>query len=145
MHIEASAIVRAPQERVCAVFTDVTNWPRVFPAIAGVRTIRDDPPRVEVLLEHREGLVPNELIIAAPDLVLLEERKKHYRATFVNRFRALPDGTTSYEVRGWVTLFGWRRLLQIAARPLARRRLSALTVQPVKAAAESSPGLDLGD
>jgi hypothetical protein len=136
----ASADVDAPQSVVYGVLADVRGWPEVFPAINGVTVLLETPARVEVSVDHREGVVPNVLSLSPPDTALLQERKRHHDATFVNEFTALPDGRTRYRVLGQITLRGWRRTLVPVLGWYVRRQMLLLTVEPVRAAAESARG-----
>jgi hypothetical protein len=135
--ISASATIEAPRDLVYDTLTDVEDWPHVFPTIRAARVTRRDRFRIDVAVEHREGAVANVVTLAGPALVVLDERKRRYDATFLNRLTRLGDDRTCYEVLGCIRLRGWLRVLQPFLGRHARRQLLAFTVEPVKEAAEA--------
>lgn len=136
--VTTSVMVDAPAAVAYRLFADVEAWPRIFPKVEAVRRVTADDSRIEVLVRHAtEGNVPNVLILRPPDTIVLEEAKRHYRAVFVNRFHTVGE-RSRYEVTATIRLTGWRRLLSSVLGPYVRGQLLALTLRPLKAAAEAS-------
>jgi hypothetical protein len=136
LHIETSMLVHAPWERVAAIYGDYRSWPQLFPTIHGVKLVREEPGRIEVEVDHDEGIVPNVLTWLGRDTVRLDERKRLYDATFVNSFEAA-GGNTRYRVAADIRLRGAYRLLAPLLRGLVRRRIERFVLAPVKARAEA--------
>ena len=134
--MEASMNIHAPWNRVAEIYGDYRNWDTLFPTIHGVKLVDQTPERLELEIDHDEGLVPNTLTWLAPDRVKLDESKKRYDATFINSFEANGD-ETRYHVTADVRLRGVYRLLKPFVRGLVRRRIKNLVLAPVKARAES--------
>ena len=138
VRVTTSMTVRAPQETVFGVFTDVPGWPAVFPKISGVRDVRVGRDRVDVIVEHSEGDVPNTLLLEPPDRAVLEESKRRYDARFVNEIKQRPDGSTVFTVHAQIHLKGWRRALGPVLGWYVRRQLRRFTLAPVARAAEAT-------
>jgi Polyketide cyclase / dehydrase and lipid transport len=138
LRVEASITIRAPKQRVAAIYADYPNWPRLFPTIKGVRLIGRQGAKQVLEVDHVEGKVINELVVRPPDEIDLWEVKRHYDARFANRFQAVPGGTRC-TVRGDIHLKGWAKLLQPFLRGHARRQIEKLQLRPVRAAAEAGP------
>ncbi|HEX5189044.1 MAG TPA: SRPBCC family protein [Streptosporangiaceae bacterium] len=136
MLAEVSAVVRAPNETVSAVFASYQNWPGLFPTISGVRLVSRDGPRLALEVDHVEGTVANELILRCPDDIDLWEVKRRYDACFRNRFVAVPEGTL-FTVTGEVWPTGWARLLRPFLPGYMRRRMRRFQLRPVQAEAEA--------
>lgn len=135
--VAMSAVFDAPSHVVLAAFVDIPTWHRTFPKIRGAEVVTRNPTCLEVLVHHREGEVANRLQIRPPDTVWLEERKRRYDATFVNRFVALPDGKTEYQILGDIRLRGRLRVGGPLAGWYARHSLKRFTVEPLREAVES--------
>jgi hypothetical protein len=136
LQVETSITIRAPKQRVEAIYAGYPNWPRLFPTIKGVRLIGRQGARQVLEVDHVEGKVINELVVRPPDEIDLWEVKRRYDARFANRFQAVPSGTR-WTVRGDIHLKGWARLLRPFLRGYARRQIDRLQLRPVKAAAEA--------
>ena len=137
MRVRAETTVAAPRDVVAGVYRDYARWPEVFPTIAAVRLLREEPGRQLVEVDHRvEGKVVNELVDRPPDGLELREWKRAYDASFVNRFEPVPGGTR-FTVEGHLRLKGPRRLLSPFVRGHARRLIERLQLQPIRSAAES--------
>jgi hypothetical protein len=129
-------IIQAPPERVMQLYRDYTQWARLFPAtIRGVRLIRSDGVRTEVEVNHREGFVPNVMTEVGPNRIDLWEAKRHYDATFENRFDPIPEGTR-YTVSADVRLKGVARVLAPIVGPIIRHRIRAYVLAPMRRMAE---------
>src|SRR5262245_55259125 len=82
--------VNAPAEHVRALYLDVCNLGRVFPAtIRGSHIVRRQGDTTVVEVDHVEGKVVNILRDVASTRIDLVEYKRRYDATFVNEF--LPE------------------------------------------------------
>ena len=141
MRAEAATVVRAPPDRVRALYLDFAHWPALFPAtIAGTRLLRREGDALAVEVQHRtEGRVLNRLRPCGPDAVELWESKRRYEATFLNRFDADAAGTR-YTVVAAVRLRWPYALLGPLLRPVVRRALRRSVLAPVRAAAERDAG-----
>ena len=132
-----SAHVRAPAERVRALYEDPANWARLFPeTIRGARVVRREGPSTFVEVDHVEGTVQNVLRHVSPTRLALEEWKRRYDATFTNDFVPEPGGTR-YTLAGSVRLKGPYRLLAPLLAPVVRARMRRYVVEPLRRAAEA--------
>jgi hypothetical protein len=137
VHASASVLIRAPKERVFALYATWQGWPQVFSkTIHGVRLLRDDGAAREIEVDHVEGRVPNLLRIVSPELIVLEERKRRFDARFENRFSSA-EGGTRYVVTADVMLRGGLRWLRLFAKPVVISRLQRFVLQPLRLAAEA--------
>jgi hypothetical protein len=137
-HVEESITIHAPQERVAGLYRDYRGWPRLFPAtIRGVRLVRDEPPCTTLEIDHREGLVPNVMTEVAPERIDLWESKRHYDATFINRFESVTEGTR-YAVSADVTLKGAAKILGPLLHGYIRRQICRYVLEPMRQAAEGA-------
>lgn len=142
--VEASIIIRAPWTRVAELYRDYQGWPRLFPTtIRGVHLVASDGRRTELEIDHREGKVPNVMILVSPHRVDLWETKRRYEGTFVNTFEAVPEGTR-YSISADIKLKGVAQLLQPALGPYIRRQLIRYVLTPLREAAENNPGPEAG-
>lgn len=152
LRVEASVMVRAPQETVFEVYADYPSWPGLFPTISGVRLLRREGAKLVLEIDHVEGRVINELVVRPPDALDLWEVKRRYNASFQNRFEAVTGGTR-FTVKGAIYVKGWARLLEPFLRGYVLRRMERLQLQPVQAEAEAraqpvakgAPGAEGGD
>jgi hypothetical protein len=136
----ASLLIRAPQERVSALYAAWQGWPRIFwKTIRGVRLVSDDGSTRDIEVDHVEGRVPNRLRIVSPELILLEEHKRRFDARFENRFEPVAGGTR-YVVSAEVTLLGSLRWLRFIAKPVIVSRIRRFVLEPMRAAAEAAAG-----
>jgi hypothetical protein len=136
MAVVASTMVSAPPATVCDVYAEYRSWPRLFPAINGVRLLRREGAALVLEVDHLEGTVINELLVRPPDEISLREVHRRFDALFRNRFQAIPGGTR-FTVTGEIHLNGAARLLQPFLRGYVRKRMERLQLQPVKAEAEA--------
>lgn len=143
MRVEVSARVAAPPATVFEVYANYADWPQLFRLIRDVRLVRRDGDRLVLQIDHAEGSVVNEVTLDPPGRLDLWERKRRYDATFHNRFEPVPGGTRFTDV-GEIELKGWARLLRPFLRPVVRRRMRQLQVEPVKAEAERRAERDIG-
>ncbi len=133
-----STHIRAPAERVFALYWDPANWPRIFPTIRAVRIVRESGDEKAVEVEHAfEGAVPNLVRRRSSTRIDLEERKPRYDATFANLFEPEADGTR-YTLVAEVRLKGWNRLAAPLVKPLVRSRMRRFVLEAIKAAAEKN-------
>ena len=128
--------IDAPPEQVAAIYLDVANWHRTFPAtIKAARVVRESLGEIFIEVDHVEGRVPNVLRPKSPTRIDLEEDKRRYHATFSNEFQA-EGGGTRYSLDAHVQLKGANRLLAPLVGPLIRSRMRRFVLEPMKVAAE---------
>lgn len=141
---QASIIIRAPWTRVAELYRDYQGWPRLFPAtIRSVRLVRHEGKRIELEIEHREGMVPNVLTEISPHRVALWEAKRRYEGTFVNGFEEVPQGTR-YSVTANIALKGPAKLLGPVLGGYIQRQIIRYVLEPMRVAAESKQAPSLG-
>jgi hypothetical protein len=136
IRVDTATMIKAPKETVAEVYADYTGWPRVFPAISGVRLLRREGPTQILEIGHREGTVINEMTVRSPDEIDLREVKHRYNARFANRFETVAGGTR-FAVSGEIHVKGIAKLLQPFLRGYVRRQMQRWQLQPVKSAAET--------
>jgi hypothetical protein len=90
LQVEATMLVRAPQETVSQVYADYPSWPGLFWTISGARLLRREGATLVLEVDHAEGKVVNELVVRPPGEISLWEVKRRYNAQFRNRFQAVP-------------------------------------------------------
>lgn len=136
-----ATLVRAPRDRVAALFLDYDAWPRIFPVtIAGTRLLERTADSLQVMVDHRrEGQVLNVLRTPAPGVVELTEHKPRFDATFVNRFEAVKGGTRC-AIDAAVRLKWPYAPLAPFLRGVVERALRRYTLEPLRAAAEGGAG-----
>lgn len=141
---EAAIDIAAPPERVAAVYCDVERWGETFPAtIESARVTQSGENWKQILVMHKmEGQVPNTLIEISATEIGLEESKKKFNASFLNRFAPGMEGQTHYIVHASIRLKGIYRLLKPFISGYVRRRalrqLRHFVLEPMKTAAERS-------
>lgn len=136
MRVKVWTLIDAPPSSVSALYVDYRRWPAIYPLISGVRLLRTQGSKLVLQVEHREGLVVNELTVRSAHELELWESKRRYDARFVNHFLETPRGTI-LTVVGEIELKGWARLLRPVLTPVVRRRMERFQLQPLKRAAET--------
>jgi hypothetical protein len=77
IHTSTSMLIRAPRERVFALYANWQDWPRLFhDTIRGVRLIRAEGDVRAIDVDHVQGHVPNLMSIISSELIVLEEHKR---------------------------------------------------------------------
>lgn len=136
VHATIAGFIRAPAERVAAVYADHDAWPRTFPrTIRGVRLVREEGADKTLEIDHVEGKVTNVMHVAGPHEIDLLEWKRRFSARFENHFDPV-DGGTRYTLVADVTLRGPLRLLAPLLGPLVRSRMKRFVLDPLRDAAE---------
>jgi hypothetical protein len=134
--------IAAPPEYVAAIYRDAYKWGETFPAtIERARVIESGENWAQIEVMHKqEGRVPNTLIFLSITVIALEESKKKFNASFLNEFKARPDGTTHYVITSYVTPKGVYKLLkpflQCYVHRQALRQMKNYVLEPLKRAAE---------
>ena len=131
--------IRAPRERLVALYLDFAHWPQLFPAtIRGVHLVRRQGDETTIAVDHRtDGRVINVLRRCSASEVELAEFKPRYAATFVNRFDAIPGGTR-YTVVADVHLRMPYALLAPFLRGVVRRAVRRYVLEPMRTFVERS-------
>lgn len=139
VRLAVAAVIDAAPERVKAIFLDFALWPQIFPlTITGTHLVRRTPSMLTVMVDHRhEGQVLNVLTLHEAGVVYLEERKRRYDATFVNRFVPAQAGTR-YVVEAEVRFKNAYALLAPLLGGVVRRAICRYTLAPIRAAAEKA-------
>ena len=93
-------------------------------------------------MEHKkEGHVPNTLIDLSDTEIALEESKRKFSASFINRFEPASDGT-HYVIRAYISPKGIYKLLRPLLKGYVRRQaiqqMRNYVLTPLKTAAEMS-------
>ena len=135
MRVTMSTVIRAPRDRVFAIYANYRDWPKIFPTIKGVRLVRDDGDVKLLEIDHREGLVPNTLRLRPPDVIAVDEIKRRYTGTFTNTFEVAPGGTR-YTVAADTHLKGGYKLATPLVAGYVRHQLVTLVLDPIKQCAE---------
>ena len=139
--------IAAPPERVAALYRDVEKWGDTFPAtIEFARVIKTGNNWKQIEVNHKEeGRVPNTLIDLSPIEIGLEESKKKFNASFLNRFERTANGGTHYVVHAYIRPKGIYKLLKPFLAGYARRQalkqVKNYVLEPLKVAAEQQPVL----
>ena len=140
VHAEESILIRAPQNRVFALYADYGGWPRLFPeTIRGVRFLAENRNTTTLEIEHVEGKVVNLVRFLPPDEIQLEEFKRHYDARFTNRFERR-GAATRYTLVADVAPKGWTKALLPIAQTIVRSKMRRFVLEPMKRLAESREG-----
>ena len=137
--MEVATTIRAPRERLVALYLDFEHWSQLFPAtIRGARLVRREGDETTVAVDHRtEGQVINVLRRHSAGEIELAELKPRYAATFVNRFDAVAGGTR-YTVVADVRLRMPYALLAPFLRGVVRRAVRRYVLEPMRTFAERS-------
>lgn len=139
---KAAIEIAASPERAAAIYRDVEKWGRIFPAtIESARVIEAGDNWQQVEVRHRlEGQVPNTLIFLSETEIGLEESKKMFEASFLNRFLPAEGDGTRYEVTSYVRLKWPYRLLKPFLKGYVHRQsfkqMQRYVLVPLKKAAE---------
>jgi hypothetical protein len=139
VHAHAAITIHAPPECLVARYLDVARWPQLFPAtIRGTRLVRREGDDLTVEVDHRTaGRVVNVLRRHSPTVIVLEEFKPRFRATFLNRFDPIPEGTR-YTVVADVRLRIPYALLAPVLTGYVRWTVRRYVLEPMRASAERS-------
>ncbi|HNP36067.1 MAG TPA: SRPBCC family protein [Woeseiaceae bacterium] len=135
---KASIVIRAPAEKVAAIYRDFNKWSHLFPAVRAAQLRRAGPDWQVIDIDHRhDGTVINLLGLLSPFEIELTEFNRRYKGRFVNRFQPLQQGTR-YTVEAEIRPNGLRKLLSGPwLRGYIKNRLTELVLVPVKRAAEN--------
>jgi hypothetical protein len=142
---EAAINITAPAERVAAVYRDVEKWEETFPAtIAAARITQSGENWKEIEVQHKEeGRVPNTLIDLSETEIALQESKKKFNASFLNRFERTVNGGTHYVIHAYISPKGIYKLLKPFlvgyVHRQALRQMKSYVLEPLKATAEKQP------
>jgi hypothetical protein len=142
---EAAIDIAAPPERVAAVYRDVEKWGDTFPAtIESARVIKTGSNWKLIEVAHKmEGRVPNTLIDFSPTEIGLQESKKKFNASFLNRFERITNGGTHYVVRAFVSPKGIYKLIKPLVVGFVHRQVLKqvrnYVMEPLKTAVEKQP------
>ena len=136
INLVESVVIRAPRDRVFALYADYRGWPRLFGAtIRGVRLLQERGNSKTIQVDHVEGLVSNIMVLYPPREIRLTEFKRRYDAHFLNRFDRDPGGTR-YSVVAHVNIKPPFSVLGRLLVPLVRSRIRRFILEPMKRAAE---------
>jgi hypothetical protein len=138
VQVQTSTLIHAPQPRVIAIYRDYHTWPKFFPTIKAVRLLSEEGNKTTLEIDHQEGRVINTLTFISAQDIRLEEVKKKYDATFLNRFEAVSEGTR-YTLVGDIFLKGIYKLLTPFLKKYIRKQMTALVLEPLKRYAEIQP------
>jgi hypothetical protein len=140
---EATIDISALPTYVASLYRDIEKWGDTFPAtIASARIIRSGKNWKEIEVKHKqEGRVSNTLIDLSETEIALEESKKKFNASFLNRFEASAIGTR-YVIRAYISPKGIYKLLRPLLKGYVRRQaiqqMRNYVLTPLKTAAEMS-------
>lgn len=140
---EAAIHISASPDHVARIYRDVEKWGNTFPAtITSARITRSGKNWKQIEVKHKhEGRVPNTLIDLSDTEIALEESKRKFNASFLNRFE-LASGGTCYVVRAYISLKGIYRVLQPLLKGYIRRRtieqMRTYVLAPLKLSAEKA-------
>jgi hypothetical protein len=138
----ASIDIAASPEQVAAVYRNVDNWGSTFPdTIQSAHVVKEGDNWKQIEVEHRyEGRVANTLIDLSPTEIALQESKKKFEATFLNRFEPTAEGETHYVIHAYVSLKGIYKLLKPLLKGYVQRQtleqVRSFVLIPIKTAAE---------
>src|SRR5215471_7361274 len=80
-------VIKAPRDRVFALFADYRGWPRLFgETIRRVRLVEERADSKTIQVDHMEGKGTNLMVLHPPREIRLTEFKHRYDAHFLNRF-----------------------------------------------------------
>lgn len=135
--VREALVIHAAPERLAALYLDYENWSRLFSAtIRGVRRLEEQHGDITVEVGHKaEGRVVNIIRPMSPTVIVLEELKPRFNATFVNRFERAEQGTR-YVLDADIRFRLPYALIAPLLRGLVRRRMRRFVLEPMRLAAE---------
>jgi hypothetical protein len=141
---QAAIDIAVPPKSVAALYCAVEKWGETFPATiekAQVIQTGDNWEQIEVI-HKSEGRVPNTLIFLSDTEVGLEESKKRFDASFLNRFELAVGGGTHYVITAYISPKGIYRVLKPFLKAYVRRKalnqMKSYVLDPLKTAAEKA-------
>jgi hypothetical protein len=140
---EASIEIDAPPERAAQIYLDVDKWGQTFPAtINRARVVKAGDNWKQIEVDHKtEGHVPNTLTVISANEIGLEENKKLFDASFLNRFEPNGNSRTCYTVKAFVGLNSPYKYFKPFLIGYVRRRALNMVrnyvLKPLKVAAEN--------
>ena len=143
---EAAIDIAAPPEHVAALYRDVESWGATFPAtIEQARVIETGDNWLRIEVAHKnEGRVPNILLLLSDTVIGLEESKKAFNASFLNRFEPGAKEGTHFVTTAYITLKGFYKMLKPFlkgyVRQQALKQMKRYVLEPLKTAAEHDGG-----
>ena len=137
VRVREALVVRARPDRLAGLYLAYANWPELFPAtIRGVRFLEEHDGDITVEVDHRtEGRVVNIIRPMSASVIVLEEFKRRYDATFVNRFESVPQGTR-YVLDAEVRFHMPYALVAPLLRGVVRQRMRQYVLEPMRVIAE---------
>jgi|SRR4030095_9727 hypothetical protein len=137
LHVEASINIATPQPVVRRVYMDYNNWNKLFPlTIRAARCIKEENGVHTVEVDHKkEGFVINVLTVLSNEEIQLEEFKPKYNATFINRFRAVGNGTR-YTISASISMKGIYKIAAPFIKNVVKNRIIELVLKPMKKLSE---------
>lgn len=142
IQVQAAVDIAAPPRHVAAVYRDVEKWGDTFPATieyAQVTETGDNWEQIEVA-HKKEGRVPNTLVFLSDTEIGLEESKRIFNASFLNKFEPSAKGGTHYVITAHISLKGVYKVLEPLLRSYVRRQalkqMKSYVLEPLKTAAE---------
>ncbi len=137
VRVREALVVRARPDRLAALYLDYASWPELFPVtIRGVRWLEEHDGDITVEVDHRaEGRVVNIIRPMSASVIALEEFKRRYDATFVNRFESVLEGTR-YILDAEIRFRMPYALVAPLLRGVVRRRLQQYVLEPMRVIAE---------
>jgi hypothetical protein len=138
----AAIDIDARPDQVAAMYRDVDQWGETFPAtIERAQIMKTGDNWKEIQVTHRqEGQVPNVLIDISKNEIGLEESKKKFNASFLNRFEPSANDGTHYVIDAYISLKGIYRLVKPFLKGYVRRQtlkqMKNYVLLPLKIAAE---------
>lgn len=140
VRVREALLIRAAPEHLAALYVDYRNWSRLFPAtIRGVRWRETHDGDITVEVDHRtEGRVLNIIHQMSASVIVLEEFKPRYDATFVNRFERVAEGTR-YVLDAEIRFHMPYALLAPLLHGMVRDRICRFVLEPMRRAAEQEP------
>ena len=142
IRVQAAIDIAAPPVYVAALYRDVEKWSETFPATiarAHVTETGDNWQEIEVA-HKKEGRVPNMLIFLSDTEIGLEEKKRIFNASFLNKFEPAPQGGTHYILTAYISLNGIFKVLKPFLKSYVHRQalkqMKSYVLAPLKIAVE---------
>lgn len=124
VHVEVSDKIMVPMDKLYALMSDYTNWPKLFSQYTDIRLIRKEGDTEYVELgDKRYGKVTEAHRVIPPDRIDIEEFTPNWRGVFVNLFEPSPGGGTILTLKVDITGQGFLKLLAPFSRGYIRRRV----------------------